>query len=1175
MSKELFCPYCEAESVRANSEPLFFAAIASSPRCLPLEPVEGALGYVRPRGVEALSHLQEGVVEQMAFLKRAHPEAFHSQASCTPEVVEAIARSLRRRYVNAKPYGLPCDRAVTQCGRVACAKYPGFVQFSERPTSLVRAMGPLLDDGSDDLGEAGGGGGGDDGAAAADECLRGLTTGPLPAGPETFALHASLVDIQEEGLQWEFEDHGENGNGWGAEGDGCGGEGFGAHWGQYVKEEDVDYMLRVCVEYPEADKRGRRRGGGHADPKAPRRRFVKGMVELRRGCSAAEACDIVTSSGLLRRTRTPADAASTLDSATVHVWPLMALKPGAREKVRAALLAEGGQQLPSDGASALALPGAPPQKDAWAVLEKGKFRESKVTAAVADGVAGAEDSELTAVFTDADDLLQHMVDEHFSTRPRPYGSDLLARDYRGVGKVPRLTFGKEGNGPEQLKAPCAVAFTCALPGAQGSPEVLVVDGGNHRVVVLKLLARKAEAVRRIGKQPSGGGGKKGGKGAGGGAAAAARMAPGIFNMPAGIAFDGHASGGGAGAGTGRIAVADALNHRVQVFDKSGKLAFAVGERGSDPGQLRTPKGVAFGPDGHLAVVEEGNHRVSLYMMNGGNSATFVRTFGKRGKGAGELNFPVAVATRMPASEDEEHEWAVVDQSNHRINFYGPDGMFLRSVGGPVKSKAPGQFNSPSAVAFGPEGDMMVADTKNNRVQLFWAAAAGSSFAWEFGDAEHFPAPVGVAWGGAEAASMLGGGDDDESSEEDGEEDADTEDEDDGDKDMDDDEDDSDDSDAPLALADMTPEQRERVQIALRRQRAEADAAASGALLVVDARMHKVKAFVPPKKVYAGTLARLPRAFAFAIVGEGWLSYADARAAAPTNRWMLAACRAARLSWCLPPLSPGLPARWGMVLGQRRRVRGTGLFLVDEAWKKWGGAGWRGVSIMGENGFTVQRGVMRYSAGFRSAVADVAGTRFWHANERRLRLLFAAAAKRRARARLVAGLVEEELAHVRDLHGEEVGPSGLIGRQDFQQIMTFVQEVALDITEWEAHAAIRPPTRGGSGPIRPPTIDGTGAGQSEFDEREDMIREVGPPAHVPAQLPFVRADRATDLPPLHLQHLSHLLPKVQGLFKKERLDLMVADMTPQEKQALLIKQQAAQKQITAGHSHCDAHAGPES
>ena len=79
--------------------------------------------------------------------------------------------------------------------------------------------------------------------------------------------------------------------------------------------------------------------------------------------------------------------------------------------------------------------------------------------------------------------------------------------------------------------------------------------------------------------------------------------------------------------------------------------------------------------------------------------------------------------------------------------------------------------------------------------------------------------------------------------------------------------------------------------------------------------------------------------------------------------------------------------------------------------------------------------------------------------------------------------------MRDLHGEEVGPSGLIGRKDWLQIMTFVREVELDITEWEAHAAIRPPARGGSGPIRPPTIDGTGAGQSAFDEREDMIREV--------------------------------------------------------------------------------------
>ena len=56
-----------------------------------------------------------------------------------------------------------------------------------------------------------------------------------------------------------------------------------------------------------------------------------------------------------------------------------------------------------------------------------------------------------------------------------------------------------------------------------------------------------------------------------------------------------------------------------------------------------------------------------------------------------------------------------------------------------------------------------------------------------------------------------------------------------------------------------------------------------------------------------------------------------------------------------------------------------------------------------------------------------------------------------------------------------------------------------------------------------------------------------------------------------QHLSHLLPKVQGLFKQERLDLMVADMTPMEKQSFSLKQQE-QKLLESGHSH--SH-GPES
>ena len=51
--------------------------------------------------------------------------------------------------------------------------------------------------------------------------------------------------------------------------------------------------------------------------------------------------------------------------------------------------------------------------------------------------------------------------------------------------------------------------------------------------------------------------------------------------PAGVAVDPD----------GNVYVADALNHRVQLFDPSGKAILAWGSRGSGPGQLAFPYGL--------------------------------------------------------------------------------------------------------------------------------------------------------------------------------------------------------------------------------------------------------------------------------------------------------------------------------------------------------------------------------------------------------------------------------------------------------------------------------------------------------------------------------------------------------------------------------------------------------
>jgi DNA-binding beta-propeller fold protein YncE len=58
-------------------------------------------------------------------------------------------------------------------------------------------------------------------------------------------------------------------------------------------------------------------------------------------------------------------------------------------------------------------------------------------------------------------------------------------------------------------------------------------------------------------------------------------------------------------------VADQGNHRVKVHDLDGTFVRAFGTRGSGDGQLLSPSGVALA-GGKLYVADRVNHRISVF-----------------------------------------------------------------------------------------------------------------------------------------------------------------------------------------------------------------------------------------------------------------------------------------------------------------------------------------------------------------------------------------------------------------------------------------------------------------------------------------------------------------------------------------------------------------------------------
>ena len=77
-----------------------------------------------------------------------------------------------------------------------------------------------------------------------------------------------------------------------------------------------------------------------------------------------------------------------------------------------------------------------------------------------------------------------------------------------------------------------------------------------------------------------------------------------------------------------------------------------------------------------------NHRVQAFNPEG----IFLKQFGNKGKGDGELNFPAGICTN---SDDTVY---VIEGRNQRVLIFTYDGKFLASFGN--EGSGPRQFNKP-------------------------------------------------------------------------------------------------------------------------------------------------------------------------------------------------------------------------------------------------------------------------------------------------------------------------------------------------------------------------------------------------------------------------------------------------------------------------------------------------
>lgn len=179
-------------------------------------------------------------------------------------------------------------------------------------------------------------------------------------------------------------------------------------------------------------------------------------------------------------------------------------------------------------------------------------------------------------------------------------------------------------------------------------------------------------------------------------------------------------------GKGNLYVSDSGLAKVFVFDSKNRFVRTIGTEEI----LGRPTGIAVDPtENKLYVVDTLKSCIHLYSLEG----SYLKTFGKEGNRQGEFNKPTYIAI------GRNGDLYVVDTMNHRVQVLDKEGNFIRMFG--QLGDQIGDFASPRGIALDEDQNIYVSDTLFNAVQIFNPQGELLLVIGEYGDKKgEFSAP---------------------------------------------------------------------------------------------------------------------------------------------------------------------------------------------------------------------------------------------------------------------------------------------------------------------------------------------------------------------------------------------------------------------------------------------------